>query len=520
MPRLNWLGRDAVVNHHYDVPFHFLDRKYGTGENMIIHGDNLLALKSLLPKFEQKIKCIYIDPPYNTGNEGWVYNDNVSDPQLQKWLGEVVGREGEDFTRHDKWLCMMYPRLRLLQRLLSDDGVIFISIDDNEQANLKLICNEIFGERNFIAMFTWIKKKKGSHLSKTVRNMTEYVFCYAKDKARVELYGEAAYADKKQPLAKRTNRRKTLTFPPRTIETTLGDGEYEGVHGTGTSALTFEKFIVESGLVVSQCRVNGPFVWTQTKLDEELALGTKPFLSTQFGFNVLRADQATKIKRPSTLLDSSLGIGTNEDAYDECKRIFEREGVMTYPKPSTLIRYLIDAVTHFDSSSFILDAFGGSGTTAHAVINLNRADGGNRKFILIESQPYAETIIAERVRRVDPEYDFGFYEIGARLFLDNGMLNPDVPIEQLREYVYFSETRQPLPSSDRQYLLGIHDGRAIYFLYDPDRELAINDEFVFSTLNDGAESRVIYAERTFCGERFLSRYNTTFKRIAADILRM
>ena len=109
MPRLNWIGRDAVVNHHFDVPFHFLDLKYGGGENMIIHGDNLLALKSLLPRFEQKIKCIYIDPPYNTGNEGRIYNDNVSDPQLQKWLGEGVGKEGEDFTRHDKWLCMMYP---------------------------------------------------------------------------------------------------------------------------------------------------------------------------------------------------------------------------------------------------------------------------------------------------------------------------------------------------------------------------------------------------------------------------
>ena len=358
MPRLNWIGRDAVVNHHFDVPFHFLARKYGGGENMIIHGDNLLALKSLLPKFECKIKCIYIDPPYNT-----------------------------------------------------------VSIDDNEQANLKLICNEIFGERNFIAQFTWVKKKKGSHLSKTVRNITEYVVCYAKVKPRVEMFGEAAYADKKQPLAKRTNRRKTLTFPPRLIETTLGDGNYGGVLGNGTSALTFEQFTVESGLVVSQCRADGPFVWTQAKLDEELALGTKIFLSSQFGFNVLRSDQATKIKRPSTLLDASIGIGSNEDAYDACKRIFEREGVMTYPKPSTLIRYLIDAVTHFDKDSIVLDAFAGSGTTAHAVIDLNRADGGNRRFLLIESQPYAETLIAERVRRVDPECNFGWYELGARLFL-------------------------------------------------------------------------------------------------------
>ena len=147
---LEWMGKQKVVNHHNDVPFHVLERKYSFdakgkheedngSENMIIHGDNLVALKSLLPRYEGRVKCIYIDPPYNTGNEGWVYNDNVNDPQIKKWLGEVVGKEGEDFSRHDKWLCMMYPRLKLLQKLLSQDGAVFISIDDNELYNLKLI---------------------------------------------------------------------------------------------------------------------------------------------------------------------------------------------------------------------------------------------------------------------------------------------------------------------------------------------------------------------------------------------
>lgn len=161
MPTLNWLGKDKVVNHHADVPYHVLDKKYTftsnnyvesdsqTINNRIIHGDNLVALKSLLPEFEGQIDCIYIDPPYNTGNEGWVYNDNVNDPRLIKWLDETVGKDGEDLSRHDKWLCMMYPRLKLLKNLLSDQGFIFISIDDNEQANLKLICDEIFGENNY-----------------------------------------------------------------------------------------------------------------------------------------------------------------------------------------------------------------------------------------------------------------------------------------------------------------------------------------------------------------------------------
>ena len=161
MPTLEWIGKDKVVNHHQEVPFRVLDKKYTfnaeSSENMIIHGDNLLALKSLLPQYEGRVDCIYIDPPYNTGNEKWVYNDNVNDPRIKKWLGEVVGQEGEDLSRHDKWLCMMYPRLKLLYKLLSKTGAIFISIDDNEQANLKLLCDEIFGKNNFVAQIIWEK---------------------------------------------------------------------------------------------------------------------------------------------------------------------------------------------------------------------------------------------------------------------------------------------------------------------------------------------------------------------------
>ena len=174
MPTLNWIGKDKVTNHHREVPFRTLERKYtfgdNTTENKIIHGDNLEALKALLPEYEGRIKCIYIDPPYNTGNEGWVYNDNVNDPKIQKWLGQVVGKEADDLTRHDKWLCMMYPRLALLKELLSDDGDIFISIDDNEQANLKLVCDEIFGAGNFVGIFSWVRKKKGSFLLSRICN--------------------------------------------------------------------------------------------------------------------------------------------------------------------------------------------------------------------------------------------------------------------------------------------------------------------------------------------------------------
>ena len=182
MPTLDWIGKDKVINHHFDVPYRVLDEKYSYGdesENMIIHGDNLSALKSLLPKYEGRIRCIYIDPPYNTGNEGWVYNDNVNDPRIKKWLGEVVGSEGEDLSRHDKWLCMMYPRLKLLHKLLAKDGVIFISIDDNELYNLKMICDEIFGIGNFLLQMPRVTKKSGKSTDIFAKNH-DYLLIYSK----------------------------------------------------------------------------------------------------------------------------------------------------------------------------------------------------------------------------------------------------------------------------------------------------------------------------------------------------
>lgn len=190
MPTLHWIGKDKVINHHLDVPFKVLEHAYGfdngtqteqetNSGNKIIHGDNLEALKSLLPEYEGKVKCIYIDPPYNTGNEGWVYNDNVNDPKIKKWLNSVVGKEGEDLSRHDKWLCMMYPRLKLLHKLLADDGAIFISIDDIEVSFLKLACDEIFGRNTFLGQLVWKSRQ-----NKDNRNISrisidhEYILCY------------------------------------------------------------------------------------------------------------------------------------------------------------------------------------------------------------------------------------------------------------------------------------------------------------------------------------------------------
>ncbi|HPU19976.1 MAG TPA: site-specific DNA-methyltransferase, partial [Alicycliphilus sp.] len=184
MPTLNWIGKDAVVKHHKDVPFRLLEPDAalscgaaGSG-NLIVQGDNLHALKALLPRYAGQVKCIYIDPPYNTGNEGWVYNDNVNSPEIRRWLGEVVGKEGETLDRHDRWLCMMYPRLVLLKQFLREDGAIFVSIDDNEVGTLRLLMDEIFGSGNFVANVIWQKKYAVANDHKTIAPMHDFVLVY------------------------------------------------------------------------------------------------------------------------------------------------------------------------------------------------------------------------------------------------------------------------------------------------------------------------------------------------------
>lgn len=370
-----------IISDNPDAPNH-----------LIIEGDNLAALTELSYTHAGKIDVIYIDPPYNTGNKDFVYNDSYVD--------------GEDSFRHSKWLSFIAKRLRIAKQLLSDGGLIFISIDDHEQGNLKVLCDEIFLENNFIATFSWVKKKKGSHLSKTVRSMTEYVLCYAMNYSSIELYGENAYSDKQQPLAKRTNSIKRLSFPANLIQTTLKDGTYSGKQGLGTSASTFLPFTVQNGIVITECIVDGPFIWTQPKLDEELSHGTQVFLSSKFGFNVLRYNQGEKIKRPSTLIDNTVGVGTNEDAYNEIIEIFNAEGVMSYPKPTSLIKYLVRSKTYFKLDSIVLDFFAGSGTTLHAVMSLNAEDGGKRTCILCTNNEngICENVTYERNKRVIEGY--------------------------------------------------------------------------------------------------------------------
>ena len=352
-------------------------------DGLLIHSENFQALSLLRERYHQQVCCVYNDPPYNT--------------EADRSSGKFLYKDGYE---RSSWISFLYDRIAQTLPLLADDAVFLVSIDEHEFGRLNELLGQLLGTR--IGVFTWVKKAKGSHLSQTIRDMTEFVLAYCRVKDGLVLYGEAAYSEKAQPLAKKTNARKTLKFPPNSVRTTLDDGTYEaGKRGEGDSALTFTKpFSVVDGVVTTEIVVEGPFVWTQAKLEEELALGTIPLLSRQFGFNVVRHDQAEKFKRPSTLLSSEQGIGTNETAFQEYASLFGIEPRGLYPKPVSLISYLIRARTFFSKDGLILDAFAGSGTTAHAVINLNREDGGKRKYILVEMGEYFDTVLVPRIKKV------------------------------------------------------------------------------------------------------------------------
>lgn len=640
MPILDWIGKDKVVNHHLDVPYHVLEREYSFdekgkhdedngSENMIIHGDNLLALKSLLPKYENGIDCIYIDPPYNTGKENWVYNDNVNDPRIVKWLGQVVGAEGEDLSRHDKWLCMMYPRLKLLQRLLSPKGVIFISIDDNEQAVLKMLCNEIFGIDCFVANISWQRTYSPRNDKKGISAETEYILVYGKN---------PGWNPKKLPRTEKMNSvyknpdndytlwRTSDAFAPSAA---THQGMVYAIQHPITGEMIYPYngacWPLEQSSMYEQISEWAHYEYKDLQDDEqraavcgvavdEIRKGVKAIVlaeslesSREKGLEIIRRGQWPKffftkggyggIAR-KTYLDDSKGkvitnfwpfidVGHTDGAKKELKNIFD-EKIFDTPKPSTLIERIIRISTGDDS--IILDSFAGSGTTAHGVLNVNKA-GGNRKFILVELGDYAESTTAERVKRVisgyskDEEFvlydeeiteknlskgaeilekakeiakdaknsgeyssvkqpkiddghlrvvaikkakdqepgipgNFSYYELGEPLIID-GLLNENVGVDKIREYVYFTETKQQLSldKEDEPYLLGQYTGNAYYFYYRKDNLTTLDRDFLH-TVKTKAEWYVIYADLCTLSERELEKYHITFKKIPRDISKL
>lgn len=542
MPTLNWIGKDKIINHHQEVPYKVLNHEYGFSENgktdsstdsgnLIINGDNLEALKSLLPKYEGKVNCIYIDPPYNTGNESWVYNDNVNSPQIKKWLGKVVGKESEDLTRHDKWLCMMYPRLKLLHKLLAKDGAIFISIDDNELVHLKLLTDEIFGSGNFIDVFSWVKTETPANLSLKTKKSVEYVLCYQKNKNNIKFKGINKDNNSSNGLMNQTNTEKELTFPKGLIDTSLKNGVYKsGNYGTKSyEIILLEDTEVENGIFIKPVKLFGKFKWSQSNLENEITNHTKVSIRT-IAFSPSYEKNEYDAEVPWNIIDRSFGVGTNENASTELKKIFG-EKVFDYSKPHSLIEYLINFLC--DENSIILDSFAGSGTTAHAVLNLNKQDGGNRKFILIEMENYAETITSERVKRVINGYadkegtggSFDYYTLGEPLFDENNNLNEAVGIEKIREYVWFTETRCSYsPSSegcsqDGVVFLGIYNDTSYYFIYEKDSLTTLDYDSLTEFVQQKAERYIIYADNCLLPESFMREKNIEFKKIPRDITR-
>ena len=532
MPTLEWIGKNKVINHHQQVPFRVLDRKYSFdadgqheadngSENMIIRGDNLEALKGLLPRYEGRVKCIYIDPPYNTGNEGWVYNDNVNDPKIKKWLGEVVGKEGEDLTRHDKWLCMMYPRLKLLQRLLTEDGVIFISIDEIEHRYLELLMDEIFGSKNRIDTFIWQNNYGGGAKSNHVVHLHEYVLCFAKNigtVGKIELppdegilkyykYKDEKYAQRGpyrlQPLATTSmDERPNLRYP---------------LYHEGNEVWPEKQWFWSRERALDAQKKN-ELVFSQNK--GKWSVNYKQYLNSEDGTE-------RKSKPYSIITGIYTQVGTKT-----IKNIMGSGKAFDFPKPPELIMYFIQMITN--KSDIILDSFAGSGTTAHAVLNMNKADGGNRKFILVEMMDYVENITAERVKRVIRGYgegksavlgtdgDFSFYDLGDALLLPDGNLNEDVGEERIREYVWYTETQESIQTAkepDNAYYLGTSKDTAYYFYHD--RETPTTLDFAFlATVKKQAGGYTIYADLCNLSDAELKKWNISFKKIPRDIAKL
>lgn len=530
MPTLNWIGKKAIINHDRDVPFHLLqevpelsfgDRNSG---NLVIQGDNLVALKSLLPYYAGRVKCIYIDPPYNTGNEGWVYNDNVNDPEIKAWINQVVGKEAEDLSRHDKWLCMMYPRLKLLRDFLRMDGSIWISIDDNEVAHLRLICDEIFGANLFVADIAWQRTYSMRNDSKNIPAESEHILVYSRsidwipnrlprtskmdanyknpdnddlgDWQNTSAFAPEAithqgmvYAIQHPFTGKmiyptssahwRYSQEDMLSYMSLWTEYKLENlhDETERAKVCGISATEVRKDVL--GIVLSK-----PLAQAKKDAENVYKRGNWPrFFFTNGGKGGIRRKtyKENLQGKIATNFWTFEEAGHTDEAKKEILSIFNGRAVFDTPKPSRLIQQIIQVATN--PGDLVLDSFAGSGTTGHAVLKQNATDQGQRKFIMLEMlSSVAAEITSERVRRVSTGYTdqkgkeiaglggggFRYYRLGNPLFDEYGNVFGEVSFSDLAKHVFFSETGSPLPdgSDVSTPFIGAYEGRAIYLLYN------------------------------------------------------
>ena len=537
MPTLDFKGKQFIYGHHLTVPVRTLqtdadksltgDNDPSLNDNLIIHGDNLHALKALLPKYAGKIKCIYIDPPYNTGNEGWVYNDNVNSPMMQAWLEKHSPIDVEDLERHDKWLCMMWPRLHLLHELLSDDGVIFISIDDNEQHNLRLLMDEIFGGENFVASLIWRSRLGRGGTTKNIATLHEYIVVYTKYINSVEFR-----ADKRTRETESTERlRQWGQFDRREDAPTMYYPIYSDEFG--------ELYPIRSDGTDGRWRVGKSTM--KDLIDNNQVIFKKQPDGRIEAYKIIPAGAETYTAY-SSQLDSET-VKTTAHGSIELKNILGPDK-FPYPKPSLLIKELISLCTQ--DGDIIFDSFAGSGTTAQAVLALNKEDGGNRKFILVECEDYADTITAERVRRVINGVEtakdenlrnglggsFTYCTLGEPIDEEGMLTGENLPTyEALADYIAYTATGNALTSVAKQqnYLFGETDNIRFYLIYEPTLQFLESNasaldgeraEQIAKACKETSKKAYVYAPQKFISQKELTSMGITFCQLPYNIHRI
>jgi adenine-specific DNA-methyltransferase len=538
MATIQFKGKEIVRNHHLTVPYHelvpddkrSLTKKVSLNDNLIIHGDNLLALKALLPTYGGKVQCIYIDPPYNIGNENWVYNDRVNSPMMKEWLGKIVDKD--DLTRHDKWLCMMMPRLKLLRELLCDEGAIFISIDDTEQHRLRLLADDVFGEDNFITNIIWQKKYAAASDARFFSDNHDFIIVYAKNKALTEKDGGWARnllprTEKQDSLYKYDdNDGKGLWRPDNlTVKTYSKEYDYPIIN-PNTDKIYFP--------TKGRCWATNPDTMKQWIEEKRVFFGKNGKGAPQLK-RYLKEVQEGIVPLTIWTYDE---VGHSDSARKELKEIFADEKLpFDNPKPTGLIKRVIQIAA--GPGSIVLDSFSGSGTSAHANLALNQDDSGNRKFILVECEDYADRITAERVRRVikgvknakDENLKnglggtFSYYELGKPIDAERILKGKDLPtfIEMAR-YVFYSATGEEFNEKkieEKKGFIGESKEYQVYLLYKPDMEFLKSTALTL----DRAESlgkftgkkRLVFAPAKYLDKEHLERLHIDFAQLPFEI---
>lgn len=542
MPTLQFKGRNIIWNHNLSIPYHTLEEEDSLGfqssksnGNLILEGDNLIALKSLLPQYTGKVKCIYIDPPYNTGNEGWVYNDNVNSPMISDWLGKIVAKD--DMTRHDKWLCMMTPRLKLLRELLSDKGAIFISLDDNELSNCIALCNEIFGEDNFrnvVIIRRGIKSVQAQFDTVDKLNFGfEYVLCYTKKssyrfkKFEIELENakEGGWNNHWRGTDRPTMRYKLFGIKPDTGQWRWGEQR---------SQIAVDNYIE----LISQ------FEKTNTELNQENidAYFTKVLEETGEELDFVRLSNTGKPEHYVPPTDSKLASNHWSDlkpnGSSQLKAIFKKK-VFENPKSTDLIKRIIRFAEGDEKEIIVLDSFAGSGTTGHSVLELNKEDGGKRKFILVQMSERSEAepkknickdITRERVKKAIEKYDlksgFKYLKVGSSLDSES-LLEGKLPTYlQFAKYVHHICTGENLSDSKKvdasKFYVSTLGNTVIYLVYKQDyselSRLALNLSLAEQIRKDHPKKKVIvYAPACFLDEDYLEEHQIHFVSIPYNL---